>query len=200
MSCRVGDHDAVAVTVLINGLPGSGKTTLAPRLGAALGLPTLSRDAIKETHADVLGSEHPTLTQREWNQQLSAAASETVWTLLAAMPQGAVVEAPYPVDVRHFVHRGLARAGVTRAVEIWCDVPFELAVERDRRRHPKRHSIHGELGTEAGWSRWRDIAEPIGTFPLLRIDTTGPVDVDQMTEWVDAHRHPLREVRRGSDE
>jgi glucokinase len=189
--------NADAVTVLINGRPASGKSTLAPRLGEALGLPTISRDAIKETHADVLGCEHPTLSQREWNRRLSAAASESAWTLLATMPNGAVIEAPYPVDVRHYVHKGLARAGIRNVVEIWCEVPFDLAVERDKLRHGERHPIHGELGTEAEWSRWRDIAQPIGAFPLLRVDTTRAVDVRQVAEWVETQRRLVADGQLG---
>ncbi|GAA5200313.1 hypothetical protein GCM10023322_77930 [Rugosimonospora acidiphila] len=46
-----------------------------------------SKDTIKETHADVLGSAPPPgWTQRRWNAALGAAASETMWALLAATP------------------------------------------------------------------------------------------------------------------
>ena len=41
--------------VVVSGPPGSGKTTLAGRLGTALGLPVVSRDAVKEGHAYTTG-------------------------------------------------------------------------------------------------------------------------------------------------
>lgn len=40
--------------VLVNGAPGSGKTTLASPLGRMLGLPLIAKDTIKEAMADVL--------------------------------------------------------------------------------------------------------------------------------------------------
>ncbi len=41
--------------VIVSGAPGAGKTTLAPPLAAALGLPLFAKDTIKETLYDLLG-------------------------------------------------------------------------------------------------------------------------------------------------
>ena len=42
------------VLIIVNGLPGSGKTTLAKRLGEDARLPVFSRDGIYETLVDAL--------------------------------------------------------------------------------------------------------------------------------------------------
>lgn len=41
--------------MLVNGLPGSGKTTLAVQLGGLMDFPVLSKDVVKEVLADVAG-------------------------------------------------------------------------------------------------------------------------------------------------
>jgi len=81
-----------ALAVLVNGLPGSGKSTLARALARHTGLPLFSKDVIKEAHADVLGTELAGCPQRRWNAAIGAAASETMWALLADAPAGAVLE------------------------------------------------------------------------------------------------------------
>jgi glucokinase len=132
------------LVVLVNGLPAAGKSTLAPPLARELHLPLLSKDVIKETHADVLGAEPPDeRDQREWNAALGRAASHAMWALLASASGGAVLESSWRRDVRDLVAAGLASAGVGQPVEVWCDVPPALAWTRyvERRCADVRHRV-----------------------------------------------------------
>jgi glucokinase len=170
--------------VLVNGLPGAGKTTLARTLSRALRFPLFGKDTIKETHADVLGSEPPPgWSPRRWSAALGAAASQTMWALLAETPGGAVLESCWPTEFRHFAVEGLRLAGAPAPLEIWCEVPLETARRRFERRHP-RHPIHGALLTDAEWERWRATAEPLHVGPLLCLDTTRAVDTEAVTAWI----------------
>ena len=168
-------------------MPAAGKSSLGPSLARRLGLPLISKDVIKETHADVLGSAPPDdRPQRDWNRALGRAAGETLWALLAHAPAGAVLERSWRADVRHLVDAGLKRAGVTRPVEVWCEVPEPLARKRDRDRHPERHPIHGALMTDEEWTAmWRH-AEPLGLGPVIRVDTRRPVDGEALARRIRA--------------
>ena len=53
---------------MVSGAPGTGKSTIARELGAALRLPVLSLDPIKEALADVLG-----LGDEDWSNRVRAA-------------------------------------------------------------------------------------------------------------------------------
>ncbi|GAA2758938.1 AAA family ATPase [Actinopolymorpha rutila] len=102
------------LVVLVNGLPGAGKSTLAHPLARELGVPLFGKDLIKETWADVLGSFPPDeRPQHEWNALFGAAASQTIWNLLAQSSCGGVVDSALPGRSRRYVEAGLAQAGVT---------------------------------------------------------------------------------------
>ena len=62
-----GDHGPLTLTlVVVSGAPGSGKSTIASAIGAALRFPVLSLDPVKEALADVLG-----LGAEDWSSSVS---------------------------------------------------------------------------------------------------------------------------------
>lgn len=166
--------------VLVNGLPGSGKTTLAGPLAARLGAPWLSKDAVKEALADAVGQGAPPLaaTSVVGAPVVGAAAMEAVWRLAAAPLPRVVVESWWfrPRDLDHAL-RGLATAGADAVVEVWCDVPPDVARGRYESR-PGRHPVHADdRDLTAEWATWSAGAAPLALGPVVRQDTTRPVDV-----------------------
>jgi RimJ/RimL family protein N-acetyltransferase len=165
------------LVVLVNGLPGSGKSTLAADLADELGLPLLSKDMIKETVADHLPQDGLERA-KGGGSWLGAGASESLWSLLTSCPAGAVVESWWSPDHHALVAAGLTRAGVDPAttVEVWCDVPVELAKRRFEAQAAERHPVHGP---QLGLSWWDGdgpaAARPLALGTVLRADTSAPL-------------------------
>ena len=160
--------------VLVNGLPGSGKTTLATGLVSVLGASLISKDAIKEAVAEIVPAAP--------GHALGMAAGEMMWTLAAALSGRVMLESWWfkPRDL-HFVEAGLRRCSPASVVEVWCDVPAHVAKGRYAVR--QRHRIHDDGRQLAvAWPRWEVEAEPLGVAPVVRVDTHGPVDLADVAD------------------
>jgi len=137
--------------ILINGLPGSGKTTLAGALAWQLNSALLSKDQIKEALADAVGLEFP---------NLGATAMETVWSMAAACTGTVIIDSWWyrPRDLEH-ARRGLGSLAYTSALEIWCECPGDLARERMLTR--PRHPVHPDAPSDGTWLVLESDVEPL---------------------------------------
>ena len=169
--------------IIVNGLPGSGKTTLATQLAVELSFPLFRKDSIKETLADALAVSHPREeTSIEWSQQLGLAAAACLWRLLSDVRGNAIIESSWLAHLRPKVAHELHEMGILSHDEIWCDVPLSVARHRFARRALERHWIHSESSgsTDFDWEMWGKEAEPLGLGTVHRVDTTQPVDFQRL--------------------
>jgi len=158
--------------VLVSGAPGAGKTSVATPLAAALGLPLLSKDALKERLYDSLGivAQDPL----EWSRRLSAAAMDLLLAVAAELPC-VVLDANF--RPRDAAQRRCLTAMDARVVEVHCRCPAAEAARRyaERARRGERHPAHvlAELPDEL----LAEFAGPVAVGPVIWEDTTDSVDI-----------------------
>jgi predicted kinase len=158
--------------VVVSGAPGSGKSTLARELAPRLGLPLFMKDTIKEAIADVIPA--PDLVA----SKVLGAATMRVLLALARDNAGAVIESTW--------ERSLAAdelsALPSKVIEVFCDVPPDVAQQRYVARAGTRHLVHFDVeqgGDLQGWID-RHPQRVDGGWPLIAVDTTAPVDLDAL--------------------
>jgi len=160
------------VFVVVSGPPASGKSTLAPDLAHALGLPLVAKDVIKEALLSALPA-----ADLDVSRQGGRAAVTAMYAVAASSPIGAVVESTF--------HRSASLADLHDlpgpVVEVFCRCDPATMRERHAARSAERHPGHfdGERNDDELWSP--EVTEPVaGGWPVIEVDTTRAVDVDEL--------------------
>jgi predicted kinase len=167
--------------IIVNGLPGTGKSTLARKLAARLSLPLLSKDLIKETLFDTLG-----WSDRAWSRRLGVASITLLFKLVEAQlvaGHACIVESNFDPQFDTPRIRALQQRYAFTPVQLLCvtDGPALLARYRARAEAHERHPGHRDdlLLDELAPALLRGRLDPLDIGgALIEIDTTGPAVVD----------------------
>lgn len=156
--------------VVVDGPPAAGKSTLAPRLAEALGLPLLAKDTIKDALMALLPP-----PDVESSRRVGRAAVAALMAVAAQSPVGAVLESNF--------YRSVAADELGRLpgqlVEVFCRCDRNIARERYGARAGTRAAGHFD-SQRSDDELWNDeISEPVaGGWPVIEVDTNGPVDIE----------------------
>lgn len=129
--------------IVVTGRPGSGKTTLAKKLGQRLNMPLISRDELKEGYVNTHGIGHDQLPP-DTNGVVSNLFFELVTQYLAGKVS-IVIEAAFQHKV--WQPRLPQILELSTAFIIVCDIDSTVAAKRDLERglaDPQREFYHGD--------------------------------------------------------
>lgn len=155
--------------VLVNGAPASGKSTVVASLVRHLPQANVyEMDAVKEAFMDAFGAFAGGDSLR-----LSRAASAAIWKLIGSSAENSlsIVDCWVQESEREALITALQDSGIQRIVEVWCEAPVEVIVNRYVERVPLRHP--GHLGVEFA-TQLREIvanAAPLGVGEVVRVQT-----------------------------
>lgn len=163
--------------VIITGRPGSGKTTLAKRLGARLWMPVISRDELKEGYVNTHGVKHDRLPA-DTNGLVSDLFFGIVNQYLAGHVS-VVIEAAFQHKV--WEPRMPKILELAAPLIVLCSADGAVAARRHLQRgleNPEREFYHGDkrvaLYRETGEvSPPSSYAEPAFDVPTIRVSTDG---------------------------
>ena len=164
--------------VVVSGPPASGKSTLAPGLAVALGLPLLAKDTIKDALMEVLGA--PDIGA---SRLLGRASVRALLAVARQCPGGAVLE-----SVWHRSQAGPELAALDGAVvEVFCRCDGGVVRDRFRARAGTRAAGHFDHVRRPD-ELWNDeVAQPVAAgWPVIEVDTSQPVDVAEVAARVTA--------------
>jgi glucokinase len=168
--------------ILVNGIPASGKSTVARAVSEARKWPLLTLDTVKEAFFAHLGT-----GDRDYNRLLGKASYQAIFSLAGDFPNDStiVIDAWFGFQPFNILQSHIALAGIDRIAEIWCHAPGNVLGERYRARLASRHSGHlgadyiPELVELAGK------AKSLGKYPWFDVDTTRPLDSDALLAWIE---------------
>lgn len=168
--------------VMVNGVPGSGKSSIAATLSRATGWPVLSLDTIKNPFLQELVN-----VDRPFNRKLGRASLHAMFSLMQEAPDGTtfIMDAWFGFQPSEFVQMLIDGAGIDAIAEIWCHAPPEVLGQRYLARVSAR--LPGHPGAEYVPELMKLAAHvgPSAFGPVHDVDTTQPFDLSAARKFID---------------
>jgi predicted kinase len=163
------------VLIVVNGIPGSGKTTLAGKLAKDLAMPCLHKDSLKELLFDTFG-----VGDLQWSRDLGAGVADMLFSFTARWTKrrrNLILESAFYHSFAAPYFEALVKRQDVIFCEVFCSLDPEIRRQRIKARTEsgERHAGHIdqqyanlEESEEAIAAKYA----PIGVGKLFRVDTS----------------------------
>ena len=172
----------VKSAILVNGVPASGKSSVARVVADRLGAPLMTLDTAKQPLFGHFG-----LGDREHNRKLGRASYEIIFSIIGDWPDPStvVIDAWFGFQPIEILEKHLLTAGIARTVEIWCHAPSAVLAGRYASRVGTRSAGHPGLEYVPELVALAERARPTGLAPRFDIDTTMPLTIEPLMALLD---------------
>lgn len=156
--------------VLINGAPGSGKTTFVQKLKMQLQVPIIEKDSIKEFYFDYVGT-----AGMDHSRALGTASIEAMYALahqLLTVTDSVILENSFNADLAPSDLSGLAKGDAVDILEVYCTLDEHERLRRfTARALHDRHVGHSDM-QNISEAAMQDHFRALEIGDIIRVDMT----------------------------
>jgi predicted kinase len=163
-----------SVLIIVNGLPGSGKTTLARKLSGQFNLPHISKDVYKELLFDSLG-----YSTRAWSKKIGIAAYKLMYAEAAhhiEYGKGCIVDSNFSPSWDNKEFSKLISSHHPRVIQLLLHAHGVVLWERIQKRYHSgnRHPGHVEETAMKEMKEYilKGTIDKLDVEPCISIDTS----------------------------
>lgn len=160
--------------IIINGMPATGKTTVARTLSERLAIPTIAKDAFKEFLFDTLG-----VKDREWSRTLGGVSNGSLYLLvdtLLSSNQSIIIENAFERKFARPQLEALIQKYHPNVIEIYCTTEQTVRRKRFMKRNQSGDRHIGHLD-HTNYLK-DDDDEPIEKFSALKLSVGEYIEID----------------------
>ena len=167
--------------ILVNGVPASGKSTVARAIANQGAWPLLALDTVKEALFAHLGT-----GDRDYNRLLGRASYQAMFELAADFPDGVtvVMDAWFGFQPDEALASHVRRVGEPQVLQVWCHAPPAEIGRRYAERVAGRSGGHLGLDYVPELIALAKRAAPLKDYPAYETGTMRPFDIDGFIGWL----------------